>query len=651
MLSNSWKQHFSSQPTDDAGNQNMGAFSSSMESGNPSIQKMNAITSHLDISFLGADNEKRATLFHSPSNLGGSLIRPSNKVVCLIGLGPKATPVILDEKVATDDCNIATPNFEKLSNCSSVEEFEELNAPRSNSSKNFGGSNVFIIPPWMRKAIIDTESDDPFILIPAVIEAATKFDEEHDEDEAFKTSATSLAEDFSFWGYGVRSGLIPETRFRLRPDDSELQAYSKERHEKCILPANNPVGEPGLGSATADSSVLSQLNSNLARQNELNEDAIEMRRQELDRLKEKDEAKKDRTKKLHKRVLHMLRMIAGSDCDDERPDISEDLKNFLNSESAEIAEQEFLDQFRARGISDVGFAHGTVRAMYNGHFQYFDESTPSNFSAFNFFEQNPLQRDAISKRSLRLTIIRQTGQGQTLDEISKSNKQVVNLPATFDELKTQLSYTNAAWEIASGEESFASEKLMCFRSDLDRIKHKIKAKLVNDKLFATKILFAVDGRLQLHLEDCRNAADRSEVDESLLNLKEIIRDVMHNRFAVDLPPSFEDSNSDEPSSTKSSPPSKKRKRDESSREFVTNDDPIPDICLREGETFKENFGGKLISERPKWDKNSKMCSRWFIKHSCFSNCAHKASHVPSSKVPEAKKDEMKNYVKKVRAEN
>ena len=76
----------------------MEAFSSSMESGNTLIQKMNAITTHQDVSFLGADNKKKAILFHSPSNLGGSLIRPSNKVVCLIGLGPKAIPVILDEK-------------------------------------------------------------------------------------------------------------------------------------------------------------------------------------------------------------------------------------------------------------------------------------------------------------------------------------------------------------------------------------------------------------------------------------------------------------------------------------------------------------------------------------------------------------------------
>ena len=115
-----------------------------------------------------------------------------------------------------------------------------------------------------------------------------------------------------------------------------------------------------------------------------------MRRQELDRLKEKDEAKKDRTRKLHNRVLHMLKMIAGLDCDNKRPDIFEDLKKFLNIDSAELAEQELLDQFKARGINNVGFAHGTVCAMYNGHFQYFVESSPRNFSAFHCFEQNPL---------------------------------------------------------------------------------------------------------------------------------------------------------------------------------------------------------------------------------------------------------------------
>lgn len=90
---------------------------------------------------------------------------------------------------------------------------------------------------------------------------------------------------------------------------------------------------------------------------------------------------------------------------------------------------------------------------------------------------------------------------------------------------------------------------MAFESDLKRIKHKIKSRLVNDKIFAAKFLFAIDSRLQLRMEDCRMATDRSEVDGSILSLSKITRDILHNRFAINLPPSFKEVNSEEVSNS------------------------------------------------------------------------------------------------------
>ena len=99
-----------------------------------------------------------------------------------------------------------------------------------------------------------------------------------------------------------------------------------------------------------------------------------------------------------------------------------------------------------------------------------------------------------------------------------------------------------------------------FESGLEKIKHKIKARLVNDKFFAAKVLFAMDDRLQLHMEECRMADDRSEVDETVLNFDDIIRDIKHNRFFIDLPPSFKEISSED------APESKDKKKDKEKTE-------------------------------------------------------------------------------------
>ena len=118
--SKSWKQHYATLTTDKAGKRNMEAFSIALQSGKTTDAKIAAIAGDQNIFILGSDGEKGVRIVHSPKNLGGNLNRPSNKVACLIGLGPRATPVTLSLETALADCKIVTPSFEILSNCNTV---------------------------------------------------------------------------------------------------------------------------------------------------------------------------------------------------------------------------------------------------------------------------------------------------------------------------------------------------------------------------------------------------------------------------------------------------------------------------------------------------------------------------------------------------
>ena len=90
---------------------------------------------------------------------------------------------------------------------------------------------------------------------------------------------------------------MKEMRVKILPDDGEVQKFSDDRHNECILSSGAENGVPGNGASIADSSVLAQLNENLAKQNDLNEENLELCRKENERKVERDEAKKDRTRK------------------------------------------------------------------------------------------------------------------------------------------------------------------------------------------------------------------------------------------------------------------------------------------------------------------------------------------------------------------
>ena len=49
-----------------------------------------------DVIFLG-NIKGNITLLHSPTNFGGTRAHTTNKVACLLGLGPEATAVLLNE--------------------------------------------------------------------------------------------------------------------------------------------------------------------------------------------------------------------------------------------------------------------------------------------------------------------------------------------------------------------------------------------------------------------------------------------------------------------------------------------------------------------------------------------------------------------------
>ena len=137
-----WTNWFVNHPSNDAGNRNLRAFSNTLDADFSNDAKLKDLIEENDTVILAADANKKLAVFHSPKNFSGTRTRPDNKVACLIGLGNKATPVILDLESALQSVRIRVPGVLELSGCTTAEEVAALAAPGEDEIIGMEGSAV-----------------------------------------------------------------------------------------------------------------------------------------------------------------------------------------------------------------------------------------------------------------------------------------------------------------------------------------------------------------------------------------------------------------------------------------------------------------------------------------------------------------------------
>ena len=658
-LTNAWKQHFLSLPGNEQGNRNMESFSLSMSSTQSIGVRLNSFAEDVDTVIFIADLNKKVAVIHSPKNHGGTRNRPTNKISCLIGLGPQAACVVLNESQAVSDCNIRTPTLDELEECTTKEDVKALDPPDNNTPVTFEGSASFIPAPWLTEYVINEESRDPTELIVGAMIAAKAFDLGHENDEAYENSkAKTHVEDFIMWLYGVFSGEVPETRFNICPDDGEVKNWCEERHAACIMGSLSTVQENTTANPD-NSAILAQLTEIVANQAEETGAANKIRKEELQLKQDREDSKTDRLKKLHHSIKNMLMNAAAPYCVNEEEYVTSSIlpdscMNFFNCENAGTADQELAEQFRELGVPEANYSHGTVQSLLAGHFLYKSGLEPSNFTAFGFNEDVPVLSNE-PNRTLLLYLAATQGRGKTLEEITRSTKQWVKAPMTFEELTMQFILLMAASTIFFSAESALVPSLNSFQKSMMLNKRCIKTRIASDELYAAKILYAVDTRVQRWLQECKIAKERENIDDSIVNFKDLTNDVLNGRFTMQLPlvfminPATDQKIGGRP--TSDGPPTKKSRmngeRGEDKR--TLNKNQIEAFKIKPKENWRI-FCGEVQKERPVWDGETRMCHRWFIKGYCFEDCYHKSSHVEKEKVPADKEKEFGTWMKKARSE-
>jgi hypothetical protein len=656
-----WTNWFTNHPSNDAGNRNLQAFSDVLSSGISTEAKLRDLVDEIDTVILAADANRNVMLFHSPKNFGGTRSRPENKVLCMIGFGARATCVLPALQSAFADVRIVVPSVHDLGGCTSAEDVANLPVPDQNGVVGLEGSAIFIPGPVFRNAIIESVSRNPFDLIPIMYQVARDFDQ---ANNPATTSGLTHADDLCAWLFGVKTGLVPETRYSVNPDDAEVEAFNLQRHSDCItFPINVNGPRAGETLSLEGNSVISQLTNALTIQNEYLEDANVINRRNQILAEERKEKEKDRTKKIHPAILSMLKRAAAVDSHDDESEIAPSCLHFINCDNIGMAQFELTHQFASYRLDDVGFAAGTIQALHVGEFLYADSISPSNFTVFAFFEQAP--NSGQQQDYLICHLIQEQGQKKSLEEIKSSLKQTVHVPKDFDGLGSQLVLFATASAIFFGKESICTDRLDQLVLLVGRNKKALRDQIALDEFFPSKFLLAVDRRVQRWLRSCQNATlSRSHVNDNILDFDNLLEQVLNGSFHMVLPPSFKKvdvtpkldaktSGNDEkepkgdPNNSK-----KKRKSEDGNGNLVRNTAQDEDFVCKAGENWKETYSKQFPHDRPFFDEANKvkMCARWFIKGDCYDNCSRKASHVSKDNLSADKKASFLGFMKKCREE-
>ena len=656
MLYPNWKLWFQNLPGNEQGNMNMAAFSAALGAEASEATKISTLTEDTDTVFLAADSSRQVNIFHSPKNFGGTRMRPTHKVVSLIGFSSAASCTQIDLTTALANKNIVTPTVNELAACTTREEVAALELPPENGLVGFEGSNIFIPAPFARDAILNADTRDPFTLIPIVMATARAFDTDHEGNEDYATTAVVHADDLVAWLWSVGVGRIDETRYSVNPDDAEMASFLANRKQQCIS------GIIDMTAPGADADALRQLTECMALQNEESATANQLHREELSWKKENGDTK-DRTRKLFEDKLRLIGQAAATSREDDTLALPASCQKFINAESSQVAYLYLRQQLKRRGFAEATCSHGTVQSLYHGLFQWADSLTPSNFTVFAFFESAANTSGEIVEDYLACQLVQLQGERKSEDKIKASLKQEVHVPEDYDSLGQQLQYYVAAAEIFFGDESLGVSKLRQLVILVGRNRKHFRDNIALDPWFPSKFLYSIDKRFQRWLQACEDAdMSRNQVNDNLLDFSDLLESVLNSNFISFLPDSFKRISA-APSSAPTPAPgpvdkhgNKKRKPDDNAngendgkKGKVKNTQQDDDFKPRTGESWAGTFASKMNKDRPTWSGNIKMCARWFIKGDCFDKCDKKTSHVPKDQVPADRKTDFLAFMEKCRS--
>jgi hypothetical protein len=179
----------------------------------------------------------------------------------------------------------------------------------------------------------------------------------------------------------------------------------------------------------------------------------------------------------------------------------------------------------------------------------------------------------------------------------------------------------------------------------------------------------VDSQFHLFLQDCRKSLDREDVNNRLVDFRDLHKDVLLHKFNVQsLPACFSlvdgskisaggdtklsdatnpggNNNKKEGSKCKSGNENNKNESNKKRFGLVETKDQVPEFKMMVGEKW-EKFQGKCNESREKF-KDTFMCPCFHTKGTCHVKCKFAVSHIPAKDNPANVKKQHCNYLARI----
>ena len=638
-LSTSWKIYYDQLESNDEWNKEISTLAGATEVSEETsaTEILQALTDDEDmIVMIVAPITNKIKLLHSLKNLGGTRLRPQDKIVGLDGFDGQATPVLIDTSSATTSVQLRVPAFTRIKALRSIDDINDLSAP-STGQINFRHTPFVFIPPFLATIITNSEERNPADMFITCNNAFYDFNNAHSDDPSYD-KINENGKNILIFLWAATKKIITPTMIIPAGDDRDVVRWNRTRHNYSIH--NATVDQ------TSTSATNSQMFQNLAASIESQTQLFESIRQE--KQEEKLE-KQNKYLELHDSARSLILNASSEDGLNTQLEPSGHCIEFYNKKNISKAMDYLLTTLTHEYKCCVTMDTGLVTALYSGHFLRDRDDSPSNFSFFLLPKKEPLSVNRL-KPSIILQLKATQGKGWSELDMKEAIKQGVTTPSDIHSFYHQLRNFLGLVCIFFGDKSILANTLNKFIDILSQHTLTLEAAQFRDKLFATKLGYVVDTRAYRWLQQCQACDNREDVNDKLIQFENIVEQILTDSFIQILPTTFKefDNKSDQNGDKNSQRPHNKRQRliQQGQPEKIVNPRPIKDWNIPPGD-FQKYFAGKNLEMRPVLEGRP-MCTRFHSKFYCFTDCANKITHKASLDLKESTKQAYGNFLRKVR---
>ena len=632
-LTNSWKNYFQTLPQTNDLNKNILELSQATLLNDDCTPEsmITSLTEDVDsVIMIIAPITLKVKLLHSTSNLGGTRLRPTNKIVALDGFDCSAIPVIIHTADLTQELSIQTPSYTRMKEMSTTEEV--MNPSTRNGRTNFRHSPFVILPPFLFNPLVQMDSRDPAELLIACNKLISTFDSTIKEDPSYTQSADDNCKHVISFLWSACHGLVDPISFVPATDDIMTNNWSTTRHATCILPQNTEIQNNQNGEMF------------LALANSIQVQTQFFEKFQQDRAADKEE-KRHKFDDLHESSKQLILNASSIDCHSPSTTPSHHCSEFFKKQSVSKAADYLTTTLTQEFNCCVTIESGLVTALYSGHFQRDREDSPGNFSFFLTPKKTPLSSSQF-KPMMILQLKTSQGKGWSEMDMKEALRQGIVTPPDINVFSHQLRNFWALSTFFFGNDSLLPKKLIPLMAQIAKHTITFEGCQIRDNQFATKLGYAIDTRVFRWLQQCATTEDRESIDDSLLSFDSIIQQVLTDSFIQYLPVTFKSAPKTHVEQKVDEPHHKRARLTPEDKKRRVENKAIIDEWVVTHERWGKLFAGKQFDHKPKLN-NKPMCTRFHSKGYCFSDCYNGQTHIPSKQLDNTIKEAYSKFVKTV----